>query len=157
LNFLCQWKGLICIWFKSHKQIPIDPQSILAKKHAHYASVRESSNQIQIKLQVVQNKLLNPSFDSMTKTWQIQTNSFKHDISILVNFIWKMLQFVPKFNPEFPEHIMPQTLLLAINPLQKSKMNLHHPCTHFIMPYTFVISPQHQAKFGYFQLLKFPC
>jgi hypothetical protein len=39
---------------KSHKQIPIDPQSVLAKKHAHYASAKESSNQIQIKLQVLQ-------------------------------------------------------------------------------------------------------
>jgi hypothetical protein len=39
---------------ESHKQIPIDPQLILAKKHAHYASARKSSNQIQIKLQVLQ-------------------------------------------------------------------------------------------------------
>ncbi len=39
---------------KSHKQIPIDPQSVLAKKHTHYASARKSSNQIQIKLQVLQ-------------------------------------------------------------------------------------------------------
>ncbi len=39
---------------KSHKQMPIDPQLVLAKKHAHYASTRESSNQIQINLQVLQ-------------------------------------------------------------------------------------------------------
>jgi hypothetical protein len=39
---------------KSHKQIPTNPQLVLAKKHAHYASARESSNQIQIKLQVLQ-------------------------------------------------------------------------------------------------------
>jgi hypothetical protein len=41
---------------KSHKQIPIDPQLVLAKKHAHHASARESSNQIQIKLQVHDSK-----------------------------------------------------------------------------------------------------
>jgi hypothetical protein len=39
---------------KSHKQIPIEPQRVLAKKHTHYASARKSSNQIQIKLQVLQ-------------------------------------------------------------------------------------------------------
>jgi hypothetical protein len=39
---------------KSYKQILIVPQSVLAKKHTHYASVRKSSNQIQIKLQVLQ-------------------------------------------------------------------------------------------------------
>jgi hypothetical protein len=39
---------------KSHKQIVTDPQLIMAKKHAHYASARESSNQIQIKLQLLQ-------------------------------------------------------------------------------------------------------
>jgi hypothetical protein len=39
---------------KSHKQIPIDPQLVLAKKHGHYASTRESSNQIQINFQVLQ-------------------------------------------------------------------------------------------------------
>jgi len=70
LNFLYQWEGLICIWFKSHKQIPIDPQSVLANKHAYYANAKESSNQIQIKLQVLQIKLLNPKSDSMTKTWK---------------------------------------------------------------------------------------
>ncbi len=37
-----------------HKQIPIDPQLVMAKKHAHYASGRESLNQIQNKLQVLQ-------------------------------------------------------------------------------------------------------
>jgi hypothetical protein len=58
---------------KSHKQIPINPQSVLTKKHAHYASARESSNQIQIKLQVFQNNFLDPSYDSMTKTLNIQT------------------------------------------------------------------------------------
>jgi hypothetical protein len=45
---------------KSHKQIPIDPQLVLAKKHAHYASVKESSNQVAS----FSNKFLNPSFDS---------------------------------------------------------------------------------------------
>jgi hypothetical protein len=39
---------------KSHKQTPIDPQPVLTKNHAHYASARKSSNQIQIKLQVFQ-------------------------------------------------------------------------------------------------------
>jgi hypothetical protein len=39
---------------KSHKQIPIDPQLVLAKKHTHYANAKKSSNQIQIKLQVFQ-------------------------------------------------------------------------------------------------------
>jgi hypothetical protein len=40
----------------------------MGKKHAHYANAKESSNQIQIKLQVFQIKLLNPNFDTMTKT-----------------------------------------------------------------------------------------
>jgi hypothetical protein len=47
-------RGLDLYLIKSHKQIPIDPQLDLAKKHAHYASARKSSNQIQIMLQVFQ-------------------------------------------------------------------------------------------------------
>jgi hypothetical protein len=47
-------RGFDLYLIKSHKQIPIDPQSILAKKHAHYANARENSNQIQINLQVLQ-------------------------------------------------------------------------------------------------------
>ncbi len=45
---------------KSHKQIPIDPQSVLANKHAHYASAKENSNQVASS----SNKVLNPIFNS---------------------------------------------------------------------------------------------
>jgi hypothetical protein len=47
-------RGFDLYLIKSHKQIPINLHSVLAKKHAHYASARKSSNQIQIKLQVLQ-------------------------------------------------------------------------------------------------------
>jgi hypothetical protein len=55
---------------KSHKQIPIEPQRVLAKKHTHYASARKSSNQIQIKLQVLQ-------ISSWIKFWFRQSSNFK--------------------------------------------------------------------------------
>jgi hypothetical protein len=60
---------------KSHKQIPIDPQLVLAKKHAHHASARESSNQIQIKLQVHDSKF-----------WFKQSSNFKTSYN---NYIFK--------------------------------------------------------------------
>jgi hypothetical protein len=73
-------KGFDFYLIKSHKQIPINPQLVLVKKHAHYASATKSSNQIQIKLQVLQNKLLNPSFDSINKKLQVWTKFQLQDI-----------------------------------------------------------------------------
>jgi hypothetical protein len=43
----------------------------MVKKHAHYASATKSSNQIQIKLQFFQKKLLNRSSNSINKNLQI--------------------------------------------------------------------------------------
>jgi len=52
-EFSLLMKGFDLHLIKSHKQIPTDPQLLLANNHAHYASARESSNQIQIKLRVL--------------------------------------------------------------------------------------------------------
>jgi len=66
-------KGFDFYLIKLHKQILVNPQLIMVKKHAHYANATESSHKIQIKLQVLQNKLLNPSSDSINKKLQIRT------------------------------------------------------------------------------------
>jgi hypothetical protein len=66
-------KGFDFYLIKLHKQIPVNPHLIMVKKHAHYVSATESSYQIQIKLQVLQNKLLNPSCNSINKKLQIRT------------------------------------------------------------------------------------
>ncbi len=88
-------RGFDLYLIKSHKQIRIDPQSILVKKHAHYASARKSSNQIQVASS--SNKFLNLSsnLEKIQTSKQVIINTYSSfELQVQVVSFQKSIYYV---------------------------------------------------------------